>query len=86
MKNRITLEEFHSLLADAYAVVANDTLYFVGYDDEDTPYIADNNGDEHVSFRKLDGPVVIYGNTLFFYVDGEPFKLRLLVVQNLKDL
>ena len=41
----ITLEQFHDLLADAYAVCVNDTLYFVGYDKDDNPYIADNDGD-----------------------------------------
>ena len=37
----ITLEQFHELLYEAYAVSVNDTLYFVGYDTDDNPYIID---------------------------------------------
>jgi hypothetical protein len=40
----ITLDQFHDLLSESYAVSLNDTLYFVGYDSDDGPYVSDNDG------------------------------------------
>ena len=56
-KTTITLNQFHNLLADAYAVCANDTLYFVGYDTDDNPYIADNDGNDYVDLSTVDGDI-----------------------------
>jgi hypothetical protein len=55
----ITLNQFHDLLADAYAVCVNDTLYFVGYDTDDNPYIADNDGQDYVDLSSVDGDIEV---------------------------
>lgn len=83
METTITLEEFHELLASAYAVSVNDTLYFVGYDTEDEPYIADNDGNDYVNLSSVDGDIEVYPYYVFFYIQGEPIKMSFL---NMKKL
>jgi hypothetical protein len=48
----IELDVFHSMLANAYAVVVGDTLYYVGYDNEDQPYVADNDGNDRLELSR----------------------------------
>ena len=77
----ITLEKLHELLADSYAVCVNDTLYFVGYNTEDdTPYIADNDGEDYVDLSSVDGEIEVYPNKVFFYVGGEPIEMVFLKI------
>lgn len=76
----ITLEELHSKLGDAYAVCLNDTLYYVGYDDNDHPFVADNHGDDYVSLAEVDGDIQVTEYGLFFYVAEKPITLKLLAV------
>ena len=78
----ITLEQFHDLLADSYAVCANDTLYFVGYNTEDdTPYIADNDGEDYIDLSTVDGDIEVHPNYVFFYVQGEPMQMVFLQIK-----
>ena len=79
----ITLEQFHDLLADAYAVSVNDTLYFVGYDTDDNPYIADNDGDDYVDFSTVDGDIEVHPNYLFFHIQEQPIQLAFLHLKKL---
>ena len=79
----ITLEQFHDLLADAYAVSVNDTLYFVGYNTEDdTPYIADNNGDDYIDLSTVDGDIEVHNNYVFFYIQEQPIQLSFLQLKS----
>lgn len=78
----ITLEKFHELLADAYAVTVNDYLYFVGYDTDDSPYVADNNGDDYIDLSTVDGDIKVLTNEIFFEVAGEPIRMLLLHIHN----
>jgi hypothetical protein len=77
----ITLEQFHELLADSYAVCVNDTLYFVGYDTDDNPYIADNDGNDYVDLSEVDGDIEVHPNYVFFYVQGEPMQMVFLQIK-----
>ncbi len=79
----ITLEQFHDLLADAYAVCVNDTLYFVGYDTDDNPYIADNDGNDYVDLSTVDGDIEVHPNYVFFHIQGEPIQLCFLQLKKL---
>jgi hypothetical protein len=83
MENTITLEQFHELLASAYAVSVNDTLYFLGYDTDDNPYIADNDGFDSVDLSGVDGDIEVYPYYVSFYVQGEQLKMSFL---NMKKL
>jgi len=74
----ITLNQFHDLLADAYAVCVNDTLYFVGYDTDDNPYISDNNGDDYVDLSTVDGDIEVDDYAVSFWVQGEPIRMLFL--------
>lgn len=76
----ITLEQLHDLLGDAYAVCVNDTLYFVGYDNDGNPYISDNDGDDFVDLSTVDGDIEVYPNKVFFYVGGEPIEMVFLKI------
>jgi len=90
----ITLEKFHELLAQSYAVCVNDTLYFVGYDastgapqrfveyDASTgaPYIANNDGEDYVDLSSVDGTIEAHPNKVFFYVGGEPIEMVFLQI------
>lgn len=78
----ITLEQFHELLADAYAVCVNDCLYFVGYDTDDNPYIADNDGQDFVDLSTVDGDITIDKDCAFFYVQETPIRMVFLKVRN----
>jgi hypothetical protein len=78
----ITLEQFHDLLSEAYAVCVNDTLYFVGYDTDDNPYIADNDGNDYVDLSTVDGDIEVDDYALFFYIQGEPFRLIFLNIKS----
>ena len=78
----ITLETFHELLAAAYAVSVNDTLYFVGYDTDDNPYIADNDGDDYVDLSTVDGDITIDKGGAFFEIQGEPIRMVFLNIRN----
>jgi len=80
----LTLEQFHELLSDSYAVCANDTLYFVGYNTEDdTPYIADNDGEDYVDLSTVDGEIEVHPNYVFFHVQGEPIQMVFLHMKKL---
>ena len=79
----ITLNQFHDLLADAYAVCVNDTLYFVGYDTDDNPYIADNDGDDYIDLSTVDGDIELDDDyAVFFYVNGDPFRMIFLHIKS----
>jgi hypothetical protein len=75
----ITLEQFHEILNNAYAVDVNDTLYFLGHDD-DGPYVADNKflNVESFSLAEVDGDIEVLEYGFFFYVAGEAMTLKLL--------
>ena len=74
-----TLEQLHEELGDAYAVDLNDTLYFIGYDDEG-PFVADNHGDDYVSLAKVDSDIEVLEYGFFFYVNARPVTLKPLVL------
>ena len=77
----ITLEKFHELLAQSYAVCVNDTLYFVGYDaSTGAPYIANNDGEDYVDLSSVDGTIEAHPNKVFFYVGGEPIEIVFLQI------
>jgi hypothetical protein len=73
----ITKEKFYSLLEEAYAVDMDDTLLFLGYDDEDEPYLADDEGRE-VFFTHIEGDIVTDGIKIACCVGGEDIELKLL--------
>jgi hypothetical protein len=81
-KTTITLEQFHNLLADAYAVCVNDTLYFVGYDTDDNPYISDNDGDDYVDLSTVDGDITIDKGGAYFEIAGDPIRMVFLNIRN----
>ena len=81
----ISLDQFHNLLADAYAVSVNDTLYFVGYDTDDNPYIADNDGQDYVDLSTVDGDIEVHKNYVSFWVGGEAFQMCFLQLKSLID-
>jgi hypothetical protein len=74
----ITLEELHNLLEQAYAVCLNDTLYYVGYDDDGNPFVADNYGDDYVSLAGVDADIQVLDYGFFFHVAEQPITLKLL--------
>jgi hypothetical protein len=78
MPTTITLEQFHELLYKAYAVSVNDTIYFVGYDTDDNPYIADNDVQYHVDLSTVDGDIEVFPYYVHFYVGGESFEMSFL--------
>jgi hypothetical protein len=82
----ISLEQLHGILSDAFAVCVNDTLYFVGYDNDDIPYIADNDGQDLVSFEEVDGYISVTDRGLFFFVAEQPIMMKILHVSNLQEL
>ena len=77
----ITLNQFHNLLADSYAVSVNDTLYFVGYDMDDNPYIADNDGQGYVDLSTVDGDIEVYKNYVTFWIGGEAMQMVFLDIK-----
>ena len=81
-KTTITLEQFHNLIADCYAVCVNDTLYFVGYDTDDNPYISDNDGQDYVDLSTVDGDIEVHKNYVSFWVGGEPFQMVFLNIKS----
>lgn len=80
----IPIEKFHELLGEAYAVCVDDTLYYVGYDDNDEPYIADNDGQGYVSLAKIDGDIEVIPFGLFFHVKGMGITMKFLSVMDIK--
>jgi len=82
-QTNITLEKFHDLLADTYAVSVNDTLYFVGHDTDHNPYIADNDGNDYVDLSTVDGDIELDDDyAVFFYVNGDPFRMIFLNIKS----
>jgi hypothetical protein len=79
----ITIEKLHDLVADAYAVCLNDSIYYVGYDNDDMPYVSDNDGYDQVSLAKVDGDIEVAPFGLFFSINGTPINLRLLSLMNI---
>ena len=85
MKN-ITLNKLHNLLAESFAVCVNDTLYFVGYNIDDTPYIADNDGYDRIELDEVDGDIEVTTETgVFFYISGDPIEMKFLGILPVKD-
>ena len=78
----ITLNQFHNLLADAYAVCVNDTLYFVGYDEYENPYIADNVFNDYVDLSTVDGDIEVHENYVSFWVGGEALQMVFLHIKS----
>ena len=81
----LTLQQFHNLLADCYAVCVNDALYFVGYDTDDNPYIADNDGNDYVDLSTVDGDIEVDDYAVSFWVAGEPIRMLFLDIKTLTD-
>jgi hypothetical protein len=78
----ITLEQFHEMLSESYAVSVNDTLYFVGYDIEtESPYVADNDNQDRIDLDTVDGSIEAHPNYVFFYVQGEPIQVVFLQIK-----
>lgn len=82
----ITLNEFHRIVSEAFAVCANDTLYFVGHDDDDCLYVGDDNNDVRIELAEVDGDIEVGESAFFFSVGGEPIELEILNVVNPKRL
>ena len=78
----ITLNQFHNLLAEAYAVCVNDTLYFVGYDEYENPYIADNVFNDYVDLSTVDGDIEVDDYAVSFWVAGDPIRLIFLHIKS----
>jgi hypothetical protein len=79
----ITLEQFHDLLSDAYAVSVNDTLYFVGYDTDGDPYISDNDGNDYVDLSTVDDDIEVHPNYVFFHIQEQPIQMAFLQLKKL---
>lgn len=79
----ITLEEFHDLLDEAYAVSVNDTLYFVGHDTDGNPYTSDDDGDDYLDLSSVDGDIEMSDYALSFFVGGQPIRLLILTIKEL---
>jgi hypothetical protein len=77
----ITLEQFHEMLSDSYAVSVNDTLYFVGYDTDGSPYVADNDNQDRIDLDTVDGSIEAHPNYVFFYVQGKPIQVVFLQIK-----
>lgn len=77
----ITLGKFHDLLSDCYAVSVNDTLYFVGYDVDGSPYVADNDNQDRIDFSEVDGSIESHPNYVFCWIQGEPIKVVFLEIK-----
>lgn len=77
----ISLETFHNLLSEAYAVTVNDTLYFVGYDTDDSPYISDNDGGDYVDLSSVDGDIQLDATGVFFYVAEQLIRMNFLMLK-----
>jgi hypothetical protein len=77
----ITLEQFHDMLSDSYAVSVNATLYFVGYDTDGSPYVADNDNQDRIDLDTVDGSIEAHPNYVFFYVQGEPIQVVFLQIK-----
>ena len=77
----ISLETFHNLLSEAYAVTVNDTLYFVGYDTDDSPYISDNDGNDYVDLSSVDGDIQLDETGVSFYIGEEPIRMNFLIIR-----
>lgn len=77
----ITLEQFHDMLSDSYAVSVNDTLYFVGYDTDESPYVADNDNQDRIDFDTVDGSIESHPNYVLFYVQGQPIQVVFLQIK-----
>jgi hypothetical protein len=78
----ITLDQFHDLLKDAYAVSVNDTLYFVSYD-TDGFYISDIESDDYVDLSTVDGDIEVHPNYVSFQVQEQPIQLAFLHLKKL---
>jgi 4-aminobutyrate aminotransferase-like enzyme len=79
MAQTITLERFHELLSNSYAVSVNDTLYFVGYDDSSgSPYIADNDGNDYVDLSSVDGDIEVNDCAVLFFIAEQPYRVLFL--------
>jgi hypothetical protein len=76
----ITLDQFHDLLSESYAVSLNDTLYFVGYDSDDGPYVSDNDGGDYINFSSVDGDIELDDYAVSFFVNGEPIRILFLTI------
>ena len=74
----IELDVFHSMLANAYAVVVGDTLCDVGYDNEYKPYVSDSD-DNRLELSEVDGDIqVVNKHTVCFCVGGDEVELSFL--------
>ena len=81
MTTTITLEQFHDLLGDAYAVSLNDILYFVDYNDGN-PYVSDNSGDDYLDLSSVDGDIELDDYAVSFFVGGDPVRILILTIKD----
>ena len=78
----ISLETFHDLLGDAYAVSLNDTLYFVGYDNDGNPYVSDNDGCDYIDLSSVDGDIELDDYAVSFFIGGDPVRILFLTIKD----
>lgn len=78
----ISLETFHDLLGDAYAVSLNDTLYFVGYDNDGNLYVSDNDGGDYIDLSSVDGDIELDDYAVSFFVGGDPVRILFLTIKD----
>ncbi len=50
MVTQISLEQLQNMIAEAYAVDVNDTLYYVGFNDDGVPFTCDYWGQEEIVY------------------------------------
>jgi hypothetical protein len=81
MSQAISLEYFHELLSESYAVTFNDTLYLVGRDPGGFPYLDTCGGGDYIDLSSVDGDVKLDETGAFFHLAGDACRVQFLTLR-----
>ena len=81
MSQTISLEYFHELLSESYAVTFNNTLYLVGQDSDGDPYLDTCSGGDYIDLSSVDGDIELNETGAFFHLAGDACRVQFLTLR-----
>jgi hypothetical protein len=81
MSQTITLQRFHELLNESYAVTFNNTLYLICQDPGDVPYLDTYSGGDYIDLSSVDGDIELNETGASFHLAGDACRVQFLTLR-----
>jgi hypothetical protein len=87
MTQTISLDRFHELFMEAYAVDVNGSIYMTSHDNSSgvMEYFIYDERNGYTEFNEVDGDIEVHNDLeLFFYIAGDPIRLKFLTPMSIE--